>query len=299
MVLVAAGQITSSSSLVENGQTVVKLISKAVQLGVKILFLPEASDYIAKNAAHSKKLVVSVDKSPFVLAIQTKLKELHSQGISLNVNVGIHEPSEHSDRVRNTSIWFNEKGEITQRYQKLHLFDVAVNDNAPISRESDSVEPGDEILKPFETIAGKVGLSICYDIRFPELAMRLRSLGADILTFPSAFTMRTGAAHWHLLGRARALDTQCYVIMAAQSGPHKTLTDQDLANGDNPPPTRTSYGHSIIIDPWGTVVSEVSDIEVGKESLAIADIDLELVAKVRKDMPLWYQRRPDVFGYKV
>lgn len=298
MVLVAAGQISSTSSLVENGQTVVKLISKAVELGVKVLFLPEASDYIAKNANHSKQIALSVEKSPFISAIQSKLKELHSEGKFININVGIHEPSTESDRVRNTLIWFNEKGEITQRYQKIHLFDVDVA-NGPILRESESVEPGNSVHKPFDTVAGKVGLGICYDIRFPELSLRLRSLGAEILTFPSAFTVRTGAAHWHLLGRARAVDTQSYVIMAAQSGPHKTLTDEDIKNGVTTAPTRISYGHSIIIDPWGTIVSEVSDVDVGKASLALADIDLELVQKVRKDMPLWSQRRPDVFGYDV
>lgn len=298
MVLVAAGQITSTSSLVENGQTVVKLISKAVELGVKILFLPEASDYIAKDANHSKSIAVSVEKSPFILAIQSKLKELHSIGKLIEINVGIHEPSLNSDRVRNTSIWLNSKGEITQRYQKIHLFDVNISGKVTVTKESDSVEPGDNILEPFDTIAGKVGLAICYDLRFPELAMRLRSLGADILTYPSAFTMRTGPAHWHLLGRARAIDSQSYVILPAQSGQHT----HEVANEDGSTtrvPTRITYGHSLIVDPWGTVVSEVGDVEVGKSALAIADIDLELVEKVRRDMPLWQQRRPDVFGYEV
>ncbi|CCH46862.1 Nitrilase [Wickerhamomyces ciferrii] len=298
MVLVAAGQLNSSSSLIENGQTVVKLISKAVELGIKILFLPEASDYLAKNASHSKKLVKSIDESPFVLEIQKKLQDLHSKGIFININVGIHEPSPNSDRTQNTSIWFNEKGEITQRYQKIHLFDVDVA-NGPILRESESVEPGSQVLPPFDTIAGKVALGICYDIRFPELALRQRSLGAQILTFPSAFTVRTGAAHWHLLGRSRAIDTQSYVIMAAQSGPHNTPDEEDLANGTDFKPTRISYGHSLIIDPWGTIIAETSDIDVGKTALAIADIDLDQLEIVRKNMPLWSQRRSDVFGYDV
>ena len=128
--------------------------------------------------------------------------------------------------------------------------------------------------------------------------MRLRSLGADILTYPSAFTIRTGPAHWHLLGRARAIDSQSYVILPAQSGQHTHEVENEDGSTTRVP-TRITYGHSLIVDPWGTVVSEVSDVEVGKSALAIADIDLELVEKVRRDMPLWQQRRPDVFGYEV
>jgi beta-ureidopropionase len=299
MALIAAGQLSSTSSLTKNGAIAVRLIERAVRAQAKVLFLPEASDYIAKSQEFSKKLAVTADKSPFVHAISSKLKQLHDEGIYIEVNVGVHEPSTKSDRVLNTSLWFNSQGEIVQRYQKIHLFDVEIPGRA-IIKESQGVEPGNEVLQPFTTSCGHVGLAICYDLRFPELALRLRSLGADIIAFPSAFTMRTGAAHWHLLGRSRAIDTQCYVVMAAQSGGHVTLTDEDLEQGLEPQaPNRFSYGHTVIIDPWGTVVAEVSDVDVQGEGICIADVDLDLVNKVRTNIPLWEQRRPDVFGYDV
>lgn len=299
MVLIAAGQLSSTSSLTRNGAIAVRLIDQAAKkYRASVLFLPEASDYIAASMQHSKKLAVPVETSPFVLAIQSKLRELFSQGIHIEVNVGVHEPSPRDDRVMNTSLWFASSGAITHRYQKIHLFDVSIP-GASI-RESEGVEPGSSYVEPFATPCGKVGLGICYDLRFPELALRLRSKGAEVLSFPSAFTLKTGAAHWKLLGQARALDTQSYVVMAAQTGGHVTLTDEDIAAGKEPEPAkRFSYGHTLIVDPWGTVVAEVSDIDVQKEALCVADIDLELVEKVRKTMPLWEQRRPDVFGYDV
>lgn len=299
MVLIAAGQLSSTSSLTKNGAIAVRLIERAVKAQAKVLFLPEASDYIAKSQEFSKKLAVSVDESPFVSAIANKLKDLHSRGVELEVNVGVHEPSPRSDRVLNTSLWFNSQGEIVQRYQKIHLFDVEIPGGA-IMKESQGVEPGNEVCSPFATPIGNVGLAICYDLRFPELSLRLRSLGADVIAFPSAFTLRTGAAHWHLLGRSRAIDTQCYVVMAAQNGGHVTLTDEEIENGVKPsPPSRFSYGHTIIIDPWGTVIAECSDMDVQGEGICVADVDLDLAKKVRQNMPLWEQRRPEVFGYDV
>ncbi|OWB85834.1 hypothetical protein B5S33_g4507 [[Candida] boidinii] len=304
MVLIAVGQICSSAFLAENAKSVIRLINRASNLGCKVLFLPEASDYIAKNSNHSKQIVQSIDESLFIKPIQKQLKHLNSLGKSLCISVGVHEPSLNSDRVKNTLLWLNEDGEIEQRYQKLHLFDVEIS-NGPILKESLSVEPGMEVLPPFDSPIGKIGAGICYDIRFPELSLRLRSLGAEILLFPSAFTMKTGAAHWELLARSRALDTQCFVIMAAQSGKHRTQTDEELALvGKEGTIVRESYGHSMVVDPWGTVISQCTDIgssdsSGSKEDLCLADIDLDKLKTVRRDMPLWSQRRPDVFGYDV
>lgn len=300
MVLIAAGQLSSTSSLKKNGEVAVRLIERAVKANAKVLFLPEASDYIAKSQEFSKELAKHVDESPFVQAISSKLRQLSSAGVDLEVNVGVHEPSKEGNRVLNTSLWFNPRGEIVHRYQKVHLFDVEIPGGA-IIKESQGVEPGNSVVAPFSSPAGNVGLAICYDLRFPEIALRLRTLGADILSFPSAFTQRTGAAHWHLLGRSRAIDTQCYVVMAAQTGGHVTsITDDSDAQGlAIDAPTRFSYGHTIIVDPWGTIIAEVSDIDPQAESICVADIDLEHLTKVRTNMPLWNQRRPDVFGYDV
>lgn len=346
MVLVAAGQLSATSSLSTNLGLVLKLISKAVKLNAKVLFLPEASDYIARNAAHSIKISRPLLKSVFVTGIQKKLRELHSQGTFLNVVVGIHEPawkdeddvksdasgttatieeasrapsttiketkdtSEKLKRVQNLLLYINEKGEIIEKYQKIHLFDIAIS-NGPILKESNSVEPGNVIPKPFETPIGKLGLAICYDIRFPELAIKHRDEGAQIITYPSAFTVKTGSAHWHLLGRARAIDSQSYVILPAQKGSHDTtIEDVEDENGnvvgvkstvapEEKLQKRVSYGHTAIIDPWGSIVAEASDVNVNNSEpdIIVADIDLDIVETVRRDMPLKDHRRRDLFNH--
>lgn len=153
-------------------------------------------------------------------------------------------------------------------------------------KESDTIEPGNEILPPFETPLGRLGLMICFDLRFPEIALSLKRQKADILTYPSAFTPPTGKVHWHALLRARAIETQSYVIAAAQCGAHNEK--------------RTSYGHSIVISPWGEIISELGGWEDKKErgdewepEIALAEIDLEVTERVRKEMPL--MRRTDVY----
>jgi predicted amidohydrolase len=179
-------------------------------------------------------LALPVTKSPFVLGLQDEARK-HK----LPINVGIHEPGDEKangeKRLKNTLIWIDENGSITQRYQKLHLFDVEI-DGGPILRESDSVQPGSSILPPFQTELGTIGLLICFDIRFPEPAISLRRQGASIITYPSAFTVPTGKAHWDTLLRARAIETQSYVVAAAQVGNHNER--------------RVSYGHSLVVDPW-------------------------------------------------
>ncbi len=200
----------------------------------------------------------------------------------LAINVGIHEPA-HGGRVKNTLLWINESGKIEHRYQKLHLFDVDIRDG-PVLRESNSVEPGTEILSPFPTSLGRMGLMICFDIRFPALSTRLRDLGAEILTYPSAFTVPTGKVHWETLLRARAIENQSCVIAAAQVGAHNEK--------------RRSYGHSMIVDPWGEVVAEAPGEEGGGGTACVfGEVDLEVLEKVRKEMPL--KARRDVMDVVV
>ncbi len=187
----------------------------------------------------------------------------------LAINVGVHEPGNAAEKLKNTCLWI-ENGEIRQRYQKMHLFDVDINDG-PTLKESESVEKGTSILPPFETAIGKVGLTICFDLRFPEISLALRRQGAQVITYPSAFTVPTGKAHWEILLRSRAIETQSYVVAAAQVGQHNEK--------------RVSYGHSIIIDPWGKVLAEVKD-EDEEPRIAIAEVDLDYVEKVRRQVPL-------------
>jgi deaminated glutathione amidase len=250
------------------------------------LFLPEASDYIASSTAESLSLCKPVRESPFVLGLQKTAREQ-----SLPINVGIHEPTEPpSKRIRNTLIWIDTKGDITHRYQKLHMFDIDLRPDGPHLKESDSSEPGPRIEEPYvaEYQLGNVGSLICFDLRFPEPAISLRRRGADIILYPSAFTVPTGKLHWETLLRSRAMETQSYVLAAAQCGKH---------NGK-----RVSYGDTIAIDPNGKVLGrleKVEDVNEEKEGarqpdLLLADIDLESVKKVRKGIPLL--RRDDVYG---
>ncbi|KAI9730498.1 MAG: Carbon-nitrogen hydrolase [Cirrosporium novae-zelandiae] len=241
------------------------LVHKAIAAGAKALFLPEASDYIAHSSAETISLVRSVHESEFVRGLQDEARK--SQ---MHINVGIHEPAEGGEKVKNTLIWIDGNGDIIQRYQKIHLFDVEIK-GGPVLKESRSVEKGMNIIPPFQTPVGRVGLAICFDLRFPEISLALKRQHSQIITYPSAFTVPTGKAHWEPLLRARAIESQNYVVAAAQAGAHNEK--------------RVSYGHSMIVSPWGEIVAHLGG-EAGEPEIATADIDLGLVEKIKTEMPL-------------
>ncbi|KAH6617521.1 carbon-nitrogen hydrolase [Chaetomium tenue] len=268
----AIGQLTSTSDLAHNLAQCRILVQQAAQAGAQALFLPEASDYIAASAAESISLAKPVEQSEFVLGLQDEARRW-----KLPIHVGVHEPAADGHKLKNTVLWIDERGEIVHRYQKIHLFDVDI-EGGPVLRESESVERGMRIEPPFDTTVGKVGSTICFDLRFPEISIALRRLGADIITYPSAFTVPTGKAHWEVLLRARAIETQSYVIAAAQVGNHNEK--------------RVSYGHSMIVDPWGTVLADLGDAGDGPK-IGTAVIDHGLLQKVRTEVPL--RRRTDVY----
>lgn len=294
---IAVGQLCSSSNLSQNLRVVKKLLQKAQLEKARILFLPEATDYISRNANHSIELSQEV-QSNFLSPLLDYVKSLNG---STYLSIGIHLPGK--KRVRNVHVLIDPKGAIVSKYQKVHLFDVDVP-NGPILKELNSVEPGNKIEDPIAIDDFKLGLGICYDIRFPELALRLRRLGSDIITFPSAFTTRTGEAHWELLSKARAIDFQCFVINAAQCGQHQVGTDpNDLSKVIK----RISYGDSIIVDPWGEVLARGEkytdelkhDDDGDYYELIQAELKLDDLESIRKNMPLLDHRRPDVFGYEI
>lgn len=175
-------------------------------------------------------------------------------------------------RVRPSSLVYSPEGLLIARYDKMHLFDVQVADKQAQYMESRSFEPGSSVVT-VATPLGRLGLSICYDLRFPELYRRLLDEGAEIITVPSAFTRVTGEAHWEILLRARAIENQCYVLAANQGGVHNA--------------SRETWGHSMIVDPWGNVVARV---EKG-EGVAIAEIDLDYLHDLRRRMPVQAHRR--------
>lgn len=231
------------------------------------VFLPEAADYLSHGPQESFSLCKPVDKSPLVLGLQEEAKK-HS----LPISVGIHEPSDdpESKKLKNTQLWIDENGEIAQRYQKIHLFDMDQK-GGPTMKESDSVEFGKQIIQPFDTCIGKIGSAICFDLRFSELALHNKRNGATVLIYPSAFHPDTGKVHWMPLLQARAIESLCYVIAAGQVGQHNE--------------NRASWGHSVVISPWGEILQEASGEWKGEPEVLIADIDQELVEEKRKGLP--------------
>ena len=191
---------------------------------------------------------------------------------------GVHTVVENvPEKTSNTHLVISSSGDIVATYNKTHLFDVNIPGAVSLC-ESAYVRPGTSLAAPVSTPLGSLGLGVCYDLRFAEQCQELAAAGAEILTFPSAFTVNTGMAHWEPLLRARAMETQCYVVAAAQTGRHNDK--------------RSSYGHSMIVDPWGVVTAQCGE-GVG---VATANIDLSYLARVRSNMPVQSHRRPDLYG---
>lgn len=287
---IGIAQLCSTSNVMSNLDIVIQMCKNAIKQDVRVLFFPEATDYIAQNPAHSR--VLSNQGEQFVNKL---CKEISSLEKPLDVSIGVHLPK--GAKVRNTLLYITHEGNILQEYDKLHLFDVNVP-NGPIMMESKSVVKGAKLPDIINTPVGQLGNSICYDVRFPELALKLRSMGAELICYPSAFTMSTGKAHWEILGKARAIDTQCFVVMPGQYGIHKTNIDPD--SDPNLPNTRQSWGHSMIINPWGEIIAQATtketDIDTDFEpQLIVASIDLMQLKSIREKMPLWQQRRNDIF----
>ncbi|OQR80303.1 nitrilase and fragile histidine triad fusion protein NitFhit-like [Tropilaelaps mercedesae] len=278
-VKIALCQVTSTVKKEENFEKCSKLITDATSAGAKMVFLPECTDFVGERRSQIWDLAEPLD-GPTISAY-CKLAAINKIWISLGSmhirpNAGDHNV-EGLRRIRNTHVLINSKGTIAGTYDKVHLFDADL-ETLKI-KESEFAISGAQMTAPIETPIGNVGLGICYDMRFPEFALSLAKSGAHVLTYPSAFTVSTGYAHWEALLRARAIETQCYVIAAAQVGQHNSK--------------RFSYGHSIVIDPWGGIVAQSSDLT---NQLIYAEINLEYVKAVRLGMPVMQHRRVDLYG---
>ncbi|KAG0256222.1 8-oxoguanine glycosylase ogg1 [Mortierella polycephala] len=269
---IAVAQFCGGPSVSVNLATCVRLMHQASSLAAKMIFLPEASDFIGIPIDEALTLAHPLPSGLFLEGLCAEAKK-----IGIWCSVGIHEQSPLSGRLHNTHVLINDQGLIVESYRKIHLFDVDIL-NGPRLMESDSTVAGDRLVSPVMTPAGKIGLGICYDLRFPELALRLRKAGAEVLTYPSAFTVKTGQAHWEVLLRSRAIETQSYVVAAAQVGQHSS--------------TRTSYGHAMIVDPWGQIVAECDG---QAEGVAVAPIELSVLERIRTEMPVMNHRRYDIF----
>jgi predicted amidohydrolase len=272
-VLVAAVQMTSRDDLSANLARAAELVRRAASRGAVFVGLPENLAFMGPEEAKLATAEafepgpVGADAGPVARWAAALARET---GAWLLLG-GVAERTVDARRVHNTAVVVDPRGEITARYRKIHLFDVALADGTE-HRESRAVAPGKEAVV-VDTPAGRVGLSVCYDVRFPELYRRLVGAGATVLAVPAAFTVPTGRDHWHVLLRARAIESQCYVIAPAQWGSH--------GHG------RTTYGHALVCDPWGTVIAECGD----GEGIALAEIDPARVASVRRQMPCLEHRR--------
>ncbi|XP_045457930.1 nitrilase and fragile histidine triad fusion protein NitFhit [Melitaea cinxia] len=272
---IAVCQMTSVADKEANLNVVSKLVSDAVQDNVQMIFFPEACDFICDN----KQDTLNSAESLLTGSTVKKYRELAAKNNVWLSMGGVHEKDEYNpNKLFNTHIIINSNGEIVQTYRKVHLFDVEIPEKSIRLKESDFCTPGKEIVAPVDSPIGKIGLSICYDMRFPELSTALSILGAEILTYPSAFTYATGLAHWHILLRSRAIENQCYVIAAAQTGHHNKK--------------RRSYGHGLIVDPWGEVLADCGDSAPNYQVAEITD----RIAEVRRNMPVFQHRRPDIYS---
>lgn len=263
---VSAIQLSSVDNLEANLKKIDTFIKKAADAGSKMVVLPENFAFIGK-----KQLDILEHSEPFGEGkIQDHMATLAQQS-NLWI-IGGTLPLQASDnRIYGASFIWNEKGETVACYRKMHLFDVVVSEQETY-QESKTLQAGDELIC-IETPVGKIGMSVCYDVRFPELYRLLVMDGAQILTVPSAFTETTGKAHWHVLLRARAIENLCYVIAPNQVGTH----------ADN----RRTYGHSMIVDPWGNILEELAT----EEGVITADIDLVRLEKLRTQFPVISHRR--------
>uniref|UniRef100_A0A5B6ZI67 Putative nitrilase-like protein 2 n=1 Tax=Davidia involucrata TaxID=16924 RepID=A0A5B6ZI67_DAVIN len=272
-VRVAAAQMTSINDLAANFATCSRLVKEAASAGAKLLCFPENFSYVAAKDGDSLKIAETLD-GPIMKGYCSLARE---SNIWLSLG-GFQEKASDDAHLCNTHVLIDDAGNIRSTYRKMHLFDVDVP-GGMVYKESCFTEPGNDIVvvdSPF----GRLGLTVCYDLRFPELYQQLRfHHDAQVLFVPAAFTKVTGQAHWEILLRARAIETQCYVIAAAQAGKHNDK--------------RESFGDTLIIDPWGTIVGRLPDrLSTG---IAVADIDFSLIDSVRAKMPISKHRKPIEF----
>ncbi len=270
-------QMVSSENVQANLEAARRLIAQAAEAGATLVLLPE--NFAVLDGGPLSQFAEKQGESDALLQgfLSRQAKE---SGIFLVAGTMpmLTRPTIGPDeiitdgRVRPACLVYDPSGVVVARYDKMHLFDVEVDDNQAQYSESRSFEPGNTVVS-VHTLAGLVGLSICYDLRFPELYRKLLEQGAEIITVPSAFTQVTGAAHWEVLLRARAIENQCYVLAANQGGIHNA--------------SRETFGHSMIIDPWGRVLAIV---EKG-EGFAVAEINLDMLHELRRKMPVQSHRR--------
>ncbi len=264
MMLVAAVQMNSGADKARNVDTATRWIRQAAELGAKLVALPEVFNWMGPES--ERPSAAETLEGPTLSKMASLAREL-----SVTLLAGsILEKGAPGDRLFNTSALFGPDGARLAVYRKIHLFDVDVGDEA-------TCEPGataaDSQVEVVDSPVARIGLSVCYDLRFPELYRAMAKDGATLITVPAAFTLMTGKDHWEVLLRARAIENQCYVLAPAQHGRHSER--------------RVTYGHAMVVDPWGLVVSRASD----GEGLALGALNMDLLTDIRRKLPALSHRR--------
>ena len=267
MVKIAIFQMRSGIDVAANAAALVGAVEQAAAAGAAMLFTPEMSGLLDSDRVRAGAVVRSEGQDQVLSAVRSAAK---ANGIW--VHLGSLALREGGGKLVNRGFVIDASGEIAARYDKIHLFDVDLP-TGESWRESAVYQAGDAAVVVRDTPVGTLGLTICYDLRFPAIFERLSEAGADFIAVPAAFTVPTGQAHWHVLLRARAIEAGLFVVAAAQSGRHDD--------------GRATFGHSLVVDPWGEVLVDGDD----GEKLLFAELELERIAEVRSRIPVMRHRR--------
>jgi len=268
--VVAAVQMASGPNVKANLEEAEKLIKTAVQQEAKLVVLPENFAIMGMTEVDKVAIAETAGEGP----IQQFLSQQASKHGVWIVGGTIPVESSVTGKVYSTSLLYNDSGDMVARYDKIHLFDVMLEDSNESYNESETIESGNDVVV-VDTPFGKLGMAICYDLRFPELFRAMADVGMEICVLPSAFTNLTGRAHWESLLRARAIENLCYIIAPDQGGYHK--------NG------RETYGDSMIVDPWGVVLNRLPH----GTGVVVSDVDLEKLRNTRQNFPALKHKRLD------
>lgn len=264
---IAVLQMTSGIDPAANARAMVAAVDTAKSGGATMLFTPEMSGLLDRNRSRATRHIVAEDADTVLADVRNAAARA-----GIWVAIGSLAISRDDGRWANRSLVIDSTGAIVARYDKIHMFDVDLA-TGESWRESNAYAAGDEVVT-VETPIGRLGLAICYDIRFPAMFERLGQKACDVISVPAAFTVPTGKAHWHLLQRARAVEASAYVVAAAQAGAHED--------------GRNTYGHSLVVDPWGDVLLEMGGDTAG---ISFAEIDPRRIADVRAQLPSLANRK--------
>ena len=266
MLRVGMIQFCASDRPMHNLKKTSAMIADAAAQGAKLVVTPEVTNIVSTSRSHQTKIVVPESEDPTLAAMRQQAADL---GIWLLIGSLTLATDDPDGRFANRSFLINPKGEVVSKYDKIHMFDVRITETETYN-ESAGYRAGDDVVVA-DTDFGTIGLTVCYDVRFPYLYRQLALEGAQIITVPSAFSTVTGVDHWDVLLRSRAIENGCFILAPAQTGNHKMVTGRP----------RKSYGHSYAVDPWGHVLVDGGT----DERVVMVDLDLSLVDKTRTRIP--------------